>query len=141
MTGPLDTSARELFGRFADQAIPPAADFPAPSEIGVHEEGLDRLARVRPALAEQLAAALSAAEAAGITDIMAARAEHPDVFATVTASAAGIYLTERRIMDAYGYPGRPALDVGDPYARVAEYEGLTAPVRRLGFIWNATPEA
>lgn len=137
---PLGATERELFGRFADQVIPAAPGFPAPSEIGVHADGLDRLARVRPALATQLAAALATAAAEGIADIMAARAERPELFEPVAAGAAGIYLTERRIMDAYGYPGRPELNVGDPYERIPEYESLTAPVRRLGFIWNATPE-
>lgn len=140
MTESIGTSERELFGRYADQVIPPAPGFPAPSEIGVHADGLDRLAKVRPALAQQLADALSTAATEGFADIMAVRSEYPDVFVPIATSAAGIYLTEKQIMDAYGYPGRPELNVGDPYERIPEYERLTEPVRKLGFIWNATPE-
>lgn len=136
MMGHIDS---ELFGRFADQLIPPMSGFPAPSEIGVHTSGLDRLARLRPALVEQLSAALASARVAGLTNILAARLTHPDVFGVVAVSAAGIYLTERRIMDAYGYPGRRPLDVGDPHARIETYVQLATPVRQRGFIWKATP--
>lgn len=141
MNESIDASERELFGRFADQVIPPVVGFPAPSEIGVHTVGLDRLTGVRPALAEQLVTALRTAAAEGVTDIMTVRPDRPELFGVIAASAAGIYLTERQVMDAYGYPGRPELNVGDPWARLAEYEQLTAPVRRRGFIWKATTEA
>ncbi|MBN9177463.1 MAG: hypothetical protein J0I43_08880 [Microbacterium sp.] len=130
---------RELFARLADELIPAVPGFPAPSEIGVHTTGLDRLARVRPDLIQPLEDALVFAADHALDSASVLRDRDPARFSAVTSCAAGIYLTEPVVTRAYGYPGRPPLDVGEPHERIASYTELARPVVDRGSIWASTP--
>jgi hypothetical protein len=132
---------RTIFAKFADQLIPSNGSMPLPSSLEVEGAGLDRLFPLRPELAGPIRGAIAWARAQNTSDanVFALEKEHPDLFAAVAAGAAGIYLTENEVKQRLGYPGRPALDVGDLDAQSMELVEMTADVRERGFMWKQTP--
>ncbi len=127
---------RALLARFADELIPPRPGYPAPSVIGVHEGGLDRLCKLVPAMAEAAASAVRRAADAGTERMAELRDSSPEDFRAISEAVVGVYLTEPEVMAAYGYQGRVPLDTGDPHARIEAYAPLVAPVVARGFVWR-----
>ncbi|KMO77610.1 hypothetical protein BST22_06845 [Mycolicibacterium chubuense] len=136
MTEAILAELRELFANIADELIPAEPEFPAPSAMSIGTVGLDRLRRVHPALGERTLRALKALWNSSLLSAAAARHDMPAEFTVITEAVAGIYLTEPSVAAAYGYAGRVRLDAGDPYARIAEYRTLTAPVVSRGWVWH-----
>lgn len=128
--------ARQL-EQLARQVVPDDPGLPA-AEGRMLSDGLERLQASRPDLYEQLILALPlAAEEAD--DIGRLRSTNEAAYQALSLAIASIYLTDPSVQKALEYPGHRPVDVGDPYARLATYSELTAPVAARGFIWKCTP--
>lgn len=139
MIEPFSPEERETLAVLADTLIPANKNFPAPSELDVQGQGLDRLAAQRPDLLEGTRAAIRLADSLPKKDIFEVRKYAPAAFETFAAAVSAIYLTEPVVKNLLGYPGRPALDVGSPEANAEELIRLTQGVRERGSIWHETP--
>ena len=76
----------------------------------------------------------------GAVDVFALQVEQAELVAAVSAGAVGIYLTETVVKERLGYPGRPALNVGDLDAQERELWAMAARDLERGFVWKHTPE-
>jgi len=135
-----DTESRTTLAALADVLVPEAEGMPAASQVDVHGKWLDRVLRVRPDLAPDLARVL--AEARGrdpVAEVARLQQEDASGFATLALCVTGAYYLNPRVRKLIGYPGQkqrpPYPDEADYYLR----DGLLDPVVARGPIYRPTP--
>jgi hypothetical protein len=120
----LDATQRSTLATLADVLVPAAEGMPAASEVGVADEGLDRVLRVRPELEADLSRVLKAGTGADAAEqIRDLQRDDPAGFDALALTVTGAYYTDQRVRDLIGYPGqlydrkrleRDPIDASDP---------------------------
>jgi hypothetical protein len=133
-----DASERCLLARLADELIPAGGGFPAASEAGVAEEGLDLVLRSRPDLADGLKEVLAKAKdrdpKAFIDEL---RVEDASGFGALAELAPGAYFLNAAVRARLGYDGQTPRPV-DPHPDYLD-DGLLQSVIDRGPIFRPTP--
>lgn len=125
-----EPSERQRLATLADALIPPIHDRPAPSEVGIGEMLLDRVAAARP----DLVAGLRRALRPGTTDVAERLRELAETDAearhTLEVAVAGGYYMSSKVRSLIGYPGNDPVPVRpDAYPPHIE-EGLLSHLIR-----------
>jgi hypothetical protein len=136
----LDDTQRKRLAVLADLLMPGSGALPSPSEVGAHEDGIDRVLAARPDLAPVIC---SAADAVGeaAEQLAVLRADDPASFDALSYALAGAYLTSPRVRRALGYPGVAPRRAPAPPDEAEYYldGGLLDPVTNRGPIFRPTP--
>lgn len=136
----LDDAQRQRLAVLADLLMPGSGVLPSPSEVGAHEDGIDRVLAARPDLAPVIR---SAADAVGeaAQQLADLRAGDPASFDALSYALAGAYLTAPRVRRALGYPGVAPRRAPAPPDEAEYYldDGLLDPVMKRGPIFRPTP--
>jgi hypothetical protein len=122
----------------ADLLIPRGDGMPSASDVDVHGTGARRVLATRPELGTELEPLRD--RLAACTDPADVRAAAGEGFPALCELVAGAYFTTASVLDALGYPGRPARSLPDLERQERELEALTAPQKRRGPRWRP-PEA
>jgi hypothetical protein len=130
----LSVAEAALLARIADEAIPRSGALPSASEVGVHGHGFARYAALLPQKAARVLAALR--NTMDVEDGARSSGASADDFRTIAEAAAGIYLTDPRVMALFGYQGRVPLPLVDPEGLIQQYAPLVAPVVARGWVWK-----
>jgi len=124
----------DVLGQFADLLIPGSDEMPAASEVGVHRSGAERVLDVRPELAAEIRLILAHAES--VRDLAELQRLAGPSLPALCELVAGAYFTTPAVLEAIGYPGRPARELGDLVAHQCELEMLTADLAQAGPRWR-----
>lgn len=137
-----DAESRATLAALADVLVPEAEGMPAASQVNVQGKWVDRVLRVRPDLAPDLARVLG--EASGrnpVAEVARLQGEDAAGFAALALAVTGAYYLNPRIRKLIGYPGQKP---NPPYPDEADYylrDGLLDPVIQRGQIFRPTPAA
>lgn len=132
---------RGFFASLADLLIPAGEDFPAASQAGVADEGLDQALAVRPDLIEPLKRVLAMAQpgagrgpAEVLSDI---QKSDPEAFAALTELVPGAYFLDPGVRAKLKYDGQ----IGRPIEEKVDYldDGLLQSVIDRGPIYRPAP--
>src|SRR5262245_21368806 len=109
-----DKTERTLLAGLADRLIPAGKSFPAASQAGVADEGLDLVLSARPdlggALKEILQLAKDRIPAEAVADL---QARNPAGFVVLAEVVSGAYFLNAQVRAALGYAGQVARPI-DP---------------------------
>jgi hypothetical protein len=136
----LDEAQRARLVQLADVLMPAGAGLPAPSEVDVHRELIDRALDAVPMMAPVVEIALRA-PGEPTEAVERLRREQPQVFMAFTFILSGAYFLHPRVRKALGYEGL-AIQPKPPLEGEAEYyleDGLLAPVLSRGPIYRQVP--
>lgn len=137
-----DTENRATLAALADVLVPEAEGMPAASQVDVHGKWVDRVLRVRPDLAAELARVLGAARGRDpVAEVARLQQEDTEGFAVLALAVTGAYYLHPRVRKLIGYPGQKK---NPPYPDEADYylrDGLVDPVIARGPIYRPTPGA
>ena len=137
-----DAKSRATLAALADVLVPEAEGMPAASRVQVQGKWLDRVIRVRPDLAPDLARVLGEARGRDPdAEVARLQADDPPGFAALALVVTGAYYLNPRIRKLIGYPGQKP---NPPYPDEADYylrDGLLDPVIQRGQIYRPTPAA
>lgn len=137
-----DTESRATLAALADVLVPEAEGMPAASQVDVQGRWVDRVLRVRPDLAGELARVLGAARGhEPVAEVARLQQEDPEGFAVLALAVTGAYYLHPRVRKLIGYPGQKK---NPPYPDEADYylrDGLVEPVTSRGPIYRPTPSA
>ena len=136
----LTDNDRNVFAALADIIIPAWENKPAASTVGVQDELLDTVLRVRPDLAEGIMRAIGFCRNRGASEaINALYREDRPAFDDFTLAATGGYYMSETVRQVIGYPGQesPAYDAH----ATPDYltDGSLERVVRRGPIYRPTP--
>jgi hypothetical protein len=124
----LDERERRRLDAYADALVPPRADRPAASSVGVADELLDVVLHARPDVGAPLRRALAHDAGDTAAALAGLASSDPEALAAVEfVTAAGYYLSER-VRRSIGYPGQLALPLPLDSSREYIDEGLLAHV-------------
>ena len=120
----IDPSQRSTLAALADVLVPAAEGMPAASEVGVADEGLDRVLRVRPDIEADLSRVLKVGAGQDTAEhIKDLQRDDPAGFEALAFAVTGAYYTDQRVRELIGYPGqlyaperlqRDPIDASDP---------------------------
>ncbi len=137
-----DTESRATLAALADVLVPEAEGMPAASQVDVQGKWVDRVLRVRPDLAAELARVLGAARGRDpVAEVARLQQEDAEGFSVLALAVTGAYYLHPRVRKLIGYPGQKK---NPPYPDEADYylrDGLVDPVVARGPIYRPTPSA
>jgi hypothetical protein len=123
--------ARRRLALIADVLIPPGESMPSATQVGVHEQGIDKVLQFRPDLAALVdrvtAAELEGPEAARAVVDELLREDRP-AFGELLEAVAGAYFLDEDVSRELDYRRREEL----PIVFDDDLEDLTAPVIARG---------
>ncbi len=135
-----DTESRATLAALADVLVPEAEGMPAASQVDVQGKWVDRVLKVRPDLAAELARVLGTARGREpVAEVERLQHEDAGGFAVLALAVTGAYYLHPRIRKLIGYPGQKK---NPPYPDEADYylrDGLVDPVTARGPIYRPTP--
>ncbi|MFO1377939.1 MAG: hypothetical protein U1F14_13160 [Steroidobacteraceae bacterium] len=137
---PLDETQRTRLAALADTLMPAGEGLPVPSEIGVHQDWIDRALEAVPMMERIVRAVLDTpGEPARVLDEL--RQQEPGSFDAFAFLVSGAYFMHPRVRQALGYQG-PAVEANPPLDGEAEFylgDGLLDPVLARGRIYRTVP--
>ncbi len=140
MSPEVSAEDRATLAGLADVLIPAGEGAPSASEAGVAGAWLAEVLRLRPDLADPLAAILVGAGGAEPAAAVARlQAEQPAEFGALTAVVAGAYFLNPDVCRAIGYPGQQRRPIVPEDPPDYERDGLLASVIARGPIYRPTP--
>lgn len=141
MSTTLDPKLRATFAAIADVLIPEAEGMPSASQVGVHQEIVDRILGLRPDLREAFLRGLKASEGKDPADAASAlNSGDPAALGAIgLVASAGYYMTPR-VRELIGYQGQESRPEADPDA-TPDYvaNGMLQQVIDRGPIFKPTP--
>jgi hypothetical protein len=137
---PLDATQRTRLAALADTLMPAGAGLPAPSEVDVHHDWIDRALEAVPMMVPIVRAVLDTPgePARTLEDL---RQREPGSFDAFAFLVSGAYLMHPRVRQALGYQGL-AVEANPPLEGEAEFyleDGLLDPVLARGHIYRTVP--
>lgn len=137
---PLSETDRENFMAIADFLIPEGEGMPSASQVGVHDELIDRVLAVRVDLIEPLLRGVRAiAGLGGEVGANQLNENDAEAFHAISLAASAGYYMCPRVRQLIGYPGQESRPF-DP-DKTVDYldDGLLQPVIDRGPIYRPTP--
>ena len=137
----LSPEERAAFAGLADFLIPRHGRLPAATEVGAHEELLDRVLGHRPDIVEDLRRGLAAAQAAEPSEA-ANRLSQSDAaaFSAVTLAASAAYYMCDEVRALIGYPGQEKAPYDPHETPVYLTNGMIERIVLRGPIYRPTPD-
>ena len=133
-----DANERAVLAALADVLIPAAEGFPAASQAGVADEGLDAVLSFRPDLAGGLKSLLASARGRAAAEVVAdLKEEDPASFGLLAEIVPGAYFLNPRVRALLGYAGQVPHPI-DPHPEYLD-DGLLQSVLDRGPIYRPTP--
>jgi hypothetical protein len=133
----LSDTDREIYGRLADQLIPPGPDMPSATQAEVPSRWIDEALRIRPDLARDMRVAIQVGTGAAAPEALALlHAEHSDVFDSLGTLTAGAYFLNPEVRRLIGYPGQVSIPIRED---VDSYIDMLANVVERGQVYRSVP--
>ncbi|GAA1610756.1 hypothetical protein GCM10009789_76390 [Kribbella sancticallisti] len=133
--------ATEDWRALIDHLIPGGDGLPAASAVGLHDDLLDKVLRVRPDLRPDLDEALELICGLAPAEAVVALRREPTVYSSVSVIVAGGYLMSNEVTAALGYRYEEAKPVNSEDVLRAVDDGLLDGVVERGPIYRLPPDA
>jgi len=124
-----------------DHLIPGGDGLPAASSVGLHDELLDNVLKVRPDLQPDLEQAMELISGLAPAEALLALQQEPAVYNSVSVIVAGGYLMSNEVTAALGYRYEEAKPVNSDDVLRAVDDGLLDAVIERGPIYRLPPDA
>ena len=137
----MSAAANKDWRALVDHLIPGGDGLPAASAVGLHDELLDKVLRIRPDLQADLDQALQLISGLAPAEGLAALQQESTVYDSVSVIVAGGYLMSDDVTAALGYRYEEAKPVNSEDVLRAVEDGLLDRVVERGPIYRLPPDA
>jgi hypothetical protein len=137
----MSAAANGEWRALVDHLIPGGDGLPAASSVGLHDELLDNVLRIRPDLQPDLEQAMELISGLAPAEALLALQQEPAVYNSVSVIVAGGYLMSNEVTAALGYRYEEAKPVNSDDVLRAVDDGLLDGVIERGPIYRLPPDA